>query len=699
MAIGTLSYAAAAAAYCFLTILLVIGWRGRLAGALLTFAALLTAGWAAMMVYQAARPEVWTLPGELLEVAHKTGWFVFLLILLGYARPTAQGPDLALRRIAIGILAACAMIMVLTVALHISRDSELLRELRFLTSILAPGLLALVGLLLVEHLYRNTNLQQRWSLKFLCLGLGAYFAFDFYLFSDAMLFRRINPDIWSARGIVAAAITPLIAVSAARNPTWSLDVAISRQFVLHSTTLLGAAAYLLVMAVAGYYIRFFGGTWGGLLQVVFLFGAGVLLVLGLFSGTLRAQLKIFLSKHFFSYRYDYREEWLRFTRTLSEIGTGTRVQERCIEALAQLVESPGGALWMRQENDSFERVAQWNFAVPVSRFNGERLRQFFAKRQWVIDLDEYRSNGDIYEGVELPSWLVDTSQAWLLVPLDLHEQLEGFVVLERSRGRVTVNWEVSDLLRTAGRQAATYVAQARASEELARSKQFESFNKMSAFVVHDLKNLVAQLSLLLRNAQRHKSNPAFQHDMLETVQSSVQKMNRILMQLRSGGLPVEPPVPVRVADVVERAVRSKSLSAIAPKLHASDANLWVAASAERLERVIGHLVQNAIEATPAEGSVDVRVSRQGPDAIIEVCDTGRGMSAEFIRNTLFKPFESTKRTGMGIGTYESREYIRELGGRMEVSSALGNGSKFTIALPAVERVRAADEVTLREGVG
>jgi putative PEP-CTERM system histidine kinase len=262
-----------------------------------------------------------------------------------------------------------------------------------------------------------------------------------------------------------------------------------------------------------------------------------------------------------------------------------------------------------------------------------------------------------------------------------------------------VNWEVSDLLRTAGRQAATYVAQARASEELARSKQFESFNKMSAFVVHDLKNLVAQLSLLLRNAQRHKNNPAFQQDMLETVQSSVQKMNRILMQLRSGGLPIEPPVPVRVDDVVERAVRSKSSSAMAPKLHASDVNLWVAASAERLERVIGHLVQNAIEATPAEGSVDVRVSRQGPDAIIEVCDTGRGMSEEFIRNTLFKPFESTKQTGMGIGTYESREYIRELGGRMEVSSALGKGSKFTIALPAMERVRAVDEVTLREGVG
>lgn len=697
--IGTLSYAAAAAAYCFLTVLLLLGWRGKLAGALLMFAALLTAAWAAMMAYQASDPDAWNLPGELLEIGHKTGWFLFLLILLGYSRRPTNGSHIALRRIALGILVASAAIMALSVALRIPSDSALLRELRFLTSILAPGLAALVGMLLIEHLYRNTNPQQRWSLKFLCLGLGAYFAFDFYLFSDAILFRRINPDIWSARGVVIASIAPLIAVSAARNPTWSLDVSVSRQFVLHSTTLLGASAYLLVMAVAGYYIRYFGGTWGGLLQVVFLFGAGVLLVLALFSGTLRAQIKLFLSKHFFSYRYDYREEWLRFTRMLSEVESGTRVQERCIEALAQLVESPGGALWMRQENDRLERVACWNFPVDVADFDATSMDQFFSRRQWVVDLDEYKRNGEVYEGLELPAWVVDRPQAWLLVPLHMHDRLEGLVVLARSRGRVTVNWEISDLLRTAGRQAATYVAQARASDELARSKQFESFNKMSAFVVHDLKNLVAQLSLLLRNAHRHKDNPAFQQDMLETIESSVQKMNRILMQLRSGGLPVEAPVPLLLNEIVERAVNSKSLSAIVPQLHTHDADLWVTANAERLERVIGHLVQNAIEATTSQGSVEVRMARRGSEAVIEVCDTGKGMSEEFIRDTLFKPFESTKRTGMGIGTYESREYIRELGGRMEVSSAPGKGSKFTISLPAADRVRSMNQVTLREGVG
>ncbi|MCC6531299.1 MAG: PEP-CTERM system histidine kinase PrsK [Burkholderiales bacterium] len=699
VSVGTLSYASAALAYGVLSVLLITSWRGRLPGALLGLASVMTAAWALAMAYQGARPDASKLPGELLEIGHKTAWFAFLFILLGYARQAARPIDGALRRVALTTLGACVTIMILVIALR-AGDSPFLREWRFSTSIVAPGLLALLGMLLVEHLYRNTNPQQRWSVKFLCLGLGAYFAFDFYLFSEAMLFRRVNADIWSARGVVVAMIAPLIAVSAARNPTWSLDVFVSRQVVFHSTTLLGAAAYLLVMATAGYYIRYFGGSWGGLLQVMFLFGAGVLLVLMLFSGTLRARVKVFLSKHFFSYRYDYREEWLRFTRTLSEGATEGRIQERCIEALAQLVESPSGALWLRQESGAYEQVARWNHsAAGETEAADSALVSHLRTRQWVINLDEFRGASEVYEGLQLPEWLANTADAWLVVPLALHDSVHGFVVLTRSRGRVTFNWEISDLLKTAGSQAASYVVQAQAAEALARAKQFESFNKLSAFVVHDLKNLVAQLSLLLRNAQRHKHNPAFQQDMLETIESSVAKMNRILMQLRSGGLPVEQPAAVVLDDIVERAVASKQMYRPKPSAEILDRSLCVAASSERLERVVGHLVQNAVEATPPDGTVTVRVQRQGANALIEVADTGKGMTEDFIRNGLFKPFESTKSNGMGIGTYESREYIRELGGKMEVRSEPGAGSTFVIALPVSERVRSINETTLRKGVG
>jgi putative PEP-CTERM system histidine kinase len=187
--------------------------------------------------------------------------------------------------------------------------------------------------------------------------------------------------------------------------------------------------------------------------------------------------------------------------------------------------------------------------------------------------------------------------------------------------------------------------------------------------------------------------------MLATIESSVAKMNRILMQLRSGGPPVEQPTPIPLDDVVAQAVLSKSAYKPKPRLEIVDKDLWVAANAERLERVIGHLIQNAIEATPADGQVVVRMGKQDANAVIEVADTGMGMSAEFVRDALFKPFESTKRTGMGIGTYESREYIRELGGKMEVHSEVDKGSRFEIVLPVVEGAGVREGIRLLHGVG
>jgi putative PEP-CTERM system histidine kinase len=317
----------------------------------------------------------------------------------------------------------------------------------------------------------------------------------------------------------------------------------------------------------------------------------------------------------------------------------------------------------------------------------------------VIDLDEYRKIPEVYESADLPEQLHVMPDAWLVVPLGLSDTLHGFVLLLRSRGRLSMNWEISDLLKTAGTQAASYVVQAQAAEGLARAKQFETFNKMSAFVVHDLKNLVAQLSLLLRNAQRHKDNPAFQEDMLETIASSVAKMNRILMQLRSGGLPIEQPLSVALDQIVKRAVDSKQMYGAKPKFDAPEGVLWVAANPERLERVVGHLIQNAVEATPPNGRVDVILRRQADRACIEVRDTGKGMSRDFIRDSLFKAFESTKANGMGIGTYESREYIRELGGKMEVSSEPGVGTTFVVSLPLSQPIRSVNEFNVQEGVG
>lgn len=675
--IATFSYSLAAIAFFCQSMLLLTSWRGRIHGMALTVACLLSAFWAAMVAYQVDQGTVFSLFTSILEILRNAAWTFFLLMLLVPYQKTWFVFLFKLKPLVVIILMFYLLLLLATVFTHVS--PILLQEIpAFMIVVVGRVSLAVVGMFLVEQLYRNTAVKDRWGIKFACLGIGAMFTYDFYLYSDAMLFRYINAEVWAARGVVNALTVPLIAVSAARNPTWSVGIAVSRHILFHSAAIFGSAFYLLMMAAAGYYIRFFGGDWGTVLQVVFLFGALILLIGVLFSGSFRSWLKVFISKHFYNYNYDYREEWLRFTRTLSADGPDLGL--RTIQAVAGLVESSGGALWICRESGNCEPVAHWSLpSVKQSEPLDGSFCQFLGNKQWVIDLKEYASHPEHYEKIIMPEWLRTYTKAWLVVPLILHGKLFGFVILQEPRSPIKLNWEVTDLLKIAGSQAASYLAQKESANALMVARQFESFNRMSTFVVHDLKNLVSQLSLLLPNAEKHKNNPAFQKDMLDTVDYSVKKMRLLLHKLNRESS-IEKPLPLSIDRLLQQAVALKSAAVPKPTLEIVDSGLMVLAIWDRLERVIGHIIQNAIEATSKDGQVLIRLFRQDEFVVVECKDNGQGMSEDFIQEKLFKPFESTKSAGMGIGAFESREYIHELGGRLEVASRQSSGTTFRIML-------------------
>ena len=695
--IGTVSYGIAAVAFALLTGLLVSGWRGKFQGALLAAAAAVTALWAGLTAYASVAGGVFSSLADLLEIARDGLWLLFLWkLLIARATPEDVPTQQRMQRwFGLGVI-LFGGIFITTLALH-AHLLALSAQANFVVIIIGRAVFAVMGLVLVEQLYRNTPEAQRWAIKYTCLGLGVLFSYDFYLYSDAMLFRVADTGIWGARGFVNALVVPLIAVSAARNPLWSAEVHVSRRMVFHSAALFGAGAYLLVMAGVGYYIRLFGGNWGGVLQVAFLFGAAIILLAVLFSGALRARLKVFLSKHFFNYKYDYREEWLRFTHTLSAGEPGLKLRQRALQAVAELVDSPAAALWV-EEAGVFRQAARWNLP-PLAEIQGEdcSLCRFLAERQWVVDLKEYAKDPDIYGELRLPAWLSSLPRARLVAPLILHEQLMGFIVLAESRSPRDFNWEDSDLLKTAGRQVAVHLAQIQATEALVEARQFESFNRLSTYVVHDLKNIVAQLSLLLVNAQKHKHNPDFQEDMLATVDNAAQRMTRLLAQLRTGYQSAQQATGVDLTRLLERLTQEKSQFRPAPQLRAPTQPVWVIADKERLSRVLGHLVQNAIEATPETGAVNVVLEAQEERALITVQDNGRGMDEEFIRDKLFRPFETTKKTGMGIGAYECREYVHELRGEIKVVSYLDQGTTFTVSLPQRKSVAQEIETSPMQG--
>lgn len=665
-AVAAVSHGAAALAFGWLAVWLLRGvLRAQQAARAVAAAAAGTALWAASAVVAALMPTI-EIPSsgaawpdvallDAPEALRVACWLALLLVLAGAGRR---------------LVAAAAMLPAAAVAVTVLVSaSPLLRAGLSLS-------LSVLGMLLVEHLYRSTRRNARWGIKFACLGMGALFAYDFYLYSDAMLLRRVNPDIWAARGIVNALSVPLLVKALVRGPAWTPGLRLSRQMMFHSAALLGSALYLLSMAASAWYLRSIGGAWGMLMQVACLCGAALLLVALLFSGALRARLKLFIGKHFYQGRYDYRDEWQRFTNALADDADG--LPERAIQALAALVESPGGILWLRHEDAGYRASARWNVPLPSSgELADGALASFLAAGGWVIEVPEWRAHPELYDHLRLPAWSEDF---WLIVPLMLDRGLFGFICLAPPRTALHVNWEVRDVLKIAASQAASYLAHRASADSLAVARQFESFNRMSTFIVHDLKNLVSQLSLLLLNAEKHKANPEFQEDMLDTLSHSLGKMKQLLLKLRRDQAP-DAVTLHQLDQLLMRAVQSHAGSEPAPSLDLRASGLVVRADGGRLERVIGHLIQNAIEATPRAGRVLLRLHEHDGAAVIELSDTGQGMSEEFMRAHLFQPFLSTKAAGMGIGVFESREYVREIGGQLHVTSAPSKGTTFRITLP------------------
>ncbi|MBK8015840.1 MAG: PEP-CTERM system histidine kinase PrsK [Betaproteobacteria bacterium] len=548
---------------------------------------------------------------------------------------------------------------------------------------------AVLGLTQVEQLYRGAEDTQKWALKPLCIGVAAMLAFDLFVFSDALLVKEMNSQVWAVRGLVHALTIPLLLIATHRNRQWTVDVAVSRRVVFGSTALLLSGLYMLAVAGAGYFVRIFGGSWATAAQATVIFVAMLGLAVLVFSGSIRARIRVLISKNFFSYRYDYREEWLKFTGFLSEPGRHGDIVTRSIHALADLVESPGGTQWWRTEDGAFVQVGRWNMPNDQRTIlAGESLLVFLEKTGWVIDIADYGTRREAYPDLELPPWLTESRDVWIVIPLFAGTRLEGLVALLQPRTPIDLDWEVLDLLKTAAKQAASVLSQVRLAGALVEAQQFSAFNRMSAFVVHDLKNLVAQLSLMLKNAERHGANPEFQKDMRETIEHVVLRMQRLLMQLRSGADPVENASPVDLGAVIAsiRDVWARHGRNVAVSL---TSDCWVMGHAEKLERVLGHLVQNGFDAMDGSGSVKVSSRLVDRFIVLDVEDQGKGMTQEFIREELFKPFRSTKSTGMGIGAYESQQYVQEIGGRIAVDSREGEGTTFSVYLPARHRNEAS----------
>lgn len=665
MIFNALSYGTAAVAYSLLTIVLLARRQSATQGRRVLVAVVGTAIWGGLIAFglassEAASPTI----GPAADAFRVLVWVLVLLPALPGRASWNNSKGIILTTVialTVGVVAATPI-----AAADRGVDVALLA-------------LSIIGCLTVEQIFRNSTPEQKNVLQPFLWTISGMFMYDLFVFADSALFDAVDPFLWAPRGFIAAAAVPFFVLAAKRHPDWAETLFVSREFVFYSATLTGVGVYLLAISTGGFLIREAGGRWGPSIQIVYLLTAFGVLGYILSSTRLNSQMRVFISKHFYRNRYDYREEWLRLIRTLSE--QGLPLEERSIKALADIVHSSGGQLWLdRDGRGVFEPFSAWQDRFPSVEYSGGALVLFLKEYRWVIDSREYELDPERYRHAFRlePEALPRDSLVFSLI----HEnEMFGIVRLNRPVELRELTFEDYDLLKTAGRQVAAFLANDMARERLSETRQFETFNRLSAFVMHDIKNLLAQQALLVNNAKKFRDRPEFVEDVIATVDSGVQRMRRLLKQIEQGA-PASHEQRVELIKLILRVISARSNNGNIRCLFSEASSFWVRGHPEQLSSVFMHVLANAQEATKGDSAVVVRVSEAADGRVqIEVSDQGEGMTHEFIRRKLFKPFETTKgASGMGIGAYQAREIVRGLGGELSVASEVGKGTVVRIVL-------------------
>lgn len=601
----------------------------------------------------------------------------------------ADGRDESLRPIRPVIIALALVQMFQPVLLFIAAQTHGFAQIELLVfevGTVLNMLVAIGALVLLHNLYAGAAASSRQIIRWSGFALAAIFAYDLNFYTFAYLSQQLPSFLVMLRGGVAGAMAVVLAVGA-NGTSAKLQFRPSRAVTFQTLSLMVIFFYLAAMVLVTRGLSLVGGDVARAGQVVFLVLAVVAAMVWLPSERARGWLRVTATKHLFQHRYDYREEWLRFTRTISAGPTNnTSLHERAVKAIADITDSPAGLLLAPNEEAQLELTARWNWAtleVPAHSFD-YALSGLLEQHNHILDLDEVRAGVDhVGELAHVPEWLIEADDAWALVPLLHFDRLVGAIVLARPRIERGLDWEDFDLLRVAGHQLASYLAEQSGQQALMDASRFDEFNRRMAFVMHDIKNLASQLSLLSANAQKHADNPNFRADMLVTLRNSSDKLNALLARLgRYGAGPAQ---GVKVVDLSDVATNlEERFRQIHPVTVTRSDATNVLADQESLEQALIHLVQNAVDASDAEDPVFLSVGSDGINGQIEIIDTGCGMTPEFVRSGLFKPFVSSKYGGFGIGAFEAREMIRGMGGRLAVESREGVGTRFSVTLPVPE---------------
>lgn len=551
---------------------------------------------------------------------------------------------------------------------------------------------AVLILMNLESTLRASTGTVRWQIKFTLLGVGAFFAVQIYTCSQTLLYSTWSPTIASVNSAGLVVASALILVSIFRSRLIPADVYLSESLLYNSLTILVAGIYLLAVGGLAKVVSVLGGSQSLPLAAFLVFVALLALAILLVSGEAQQRLKLFINRHLQRPQHDYRKVWSTFSKRTGSI---LEIRTLCSSIATMVSETfgvPAVNIWLLNESQD---ALSLGGSTALSEERGEALLSSSAARgssviQGMQQLADATtpSNGDPHEAEPLDPIFLSEAQIRHCVPLVGAGERLGYLTLSERVTKEPLTTEDLDLLKTIGDQAGAALLNLNLSERLVRAKEMEAFQSLAAFFVHDLKNLASRLSLTMQNLPDNYENPSFREDMLQVMAQSVQKMNSMCSRLSPLSRQLDlNRIETDLNDLVTTTLKSLNGSlgaSLAEELHPVHTLLI---DPEQIQKVLVNLVLNANEATGERGEVRVVTRERNGWAELSVTDNGCGMSRDFMARSLFKPFQTTKKQGLGIGLFHSKKIVEAHHGRLEVESQEGKGSTFRVMLPETKDLR------------
>ena len=528
-----------------------------------------------------------------------------------------------------------------------------------------------VALCYLERTYVSLERPDRWRVKFEVVGTGLLLTVLVIYYSQALLYRSLDMNLVPVRTASLLLGVVLMAYSrVCRGGVVTLQV--SRDLAYRSVVVVAVGLYLMVLGLFGTGMQYInwqpsrsvlvgGAVFFGLVLVVFFLSEGV-----------RRRIQVLLHKNFYQKKYDYRSKWLEFTSRLATAKNRTELESVILAFYAETFSVRGAALFLREPHDGrFRCTAHHELELQDVVYEQQAVAEQLPDCNWVVALDEAETKENLWQPFH-------QRHCSFLVPLCFERGVEGFIVLgQRVYTQEQVTYEDFDLMKTLAHQAIGVLLSRKLYTDLVVAKELAAIGRVSTFVIHDLKNLMSSLGLVVDNARDYIDDEEFRADMFETLDNTLVKMNSLITRLQNAKR--QPQLSLIETDLLQRA-HSAAQQAVNPAIDVRGEPVKVCADEKELEKVLLNLFHNAREASASEQAIVVEVGAR-EQAYVRVCDSGEGMSEEFVRTRLFKPFETTKKKGMGIGLYQCRQVVENHGGRIDVQSTLGQGSVFTVWLP------------------